>query len=108
MKQSGAGIVGVGVIKPDRPSYTKKVAKQSGAKLHREMRELGYVTVMKEHRGRGISRAIVQVLLSAHETPLFATTSVARMKSTLEQFGFVQQGKEWTGRGGELSLWVKE
>ena len=109
VKRSGAEIVGVGVIKPARPRYTETVAKRSGAELHPEMLELGYIVVKEEYRGHGISRAIVQVLHSAHEAPLFATTSDARMKRTLERFGFVRRGNEWTGdRGSVLSLWVRE
>ena len=109
VKQSGAEIVGVGVIKPTRRHYTETVAQQSGAELRPEMHELGYVVVKEEHRGHGISRAIVRALCSAHEAPLFATTSNALMQHTLERFGFVKRGTEWTGGSGKLlSLWVSE
>ena len=109
VKRSGAKIVGVGVIKPKRPCYTGTVAKRSRAGLNPEIHELGYVTVKKEHRRQGISRAIVDALLSAHEAPLFATTSNAAMKRTLEGFGFVREGIKWSGnQGSVLSLWVRE
>ena len=109
VKRSGPDIVGVGVIKPFRPCYTANVARRSGSDLISETHELGYVTVKKAHRRRGISRAIIQALLSAHEGPLFATTSNAAIKCTLKRFGFVQRDNEWPGsRDSVLSLWVRE
>ena len=109
VKRLGAEIVGIGTIKPARPTYTGTVAKRSGAELDPEMHELGYVAVKERHRGQGISHAIVQELLSAHDAPLFATTSDARMKRTLGRFRFVRRGSEWAGdRGSVLSLWVRE
>ena len=109
VKRSGAEIIAVGVIKPPRP-YTETVANRSRIELHPDMHELGYVVVKEEYRGQGISRAIVQALLSAHEAPLFATTSNAGIKHTLEGVGFVRRGNEWTSaRGGNvLSLWVRQ
>ena len=110
VKRSGAKIVGVGAIKTARPTYTATVAERSGFELQPEMHELGYITVKQEHQGRGMSGAIVKALHSAHKAPLFATTSDARMKRTLERFRFVRRGNEWTSaRGGNvLSLWVRE
>ena len=108
VKRSGAEIIGVGAIKPLR-QYTETVAQRSGAELHPETHELGYIAVKEEHRGQGISRAIVQTLLRVHDGPLFATTWNAWMRRTLEGVGFVQRGKEWptTGGGNMLSLWVR-
>ena len=107
VKWSGAEVVGVGVIKPARP-HTATVARQSDFKLHPKMRELGYITVKDEHQGQGISRAIVKALHSAHEAPLYATTSDERMRRTLERCGFVRRGNEWPGNDGSmLSLWVR-
>ena len=109
VKRSGTEIIGVGVIKPAR-SYTERVAKRSRAELDSKTHELGYVAVKKEHRRQGISRAIVQALLSGHDAPLFATTWDGWMKRTLKQFGFERRGNEWpSARGGNnVSLWVRE
>ena len=108
VKESGAEIVGFGVIKPSRRHYVQTVVKQSGAELRPEMHEQGYVVVKEEYRGNGISGAIVRALRSAHEIRLFATTSNARMKNTLREWGFVQRGNEWTGSSRNvLSLGVR-
>ena len=104
-----SAIVGVGVIKPVRRRYTERVAKRSGAELQLGIHELGYITVREGYRGQGMSRAIVQALLAAHEGPLFASTSNVWMIRTLKQFGFAQRGNTWCGnRRDELSLWVRE
>jgi len=108
LRRSGADIIGVGAIKPPRP-YTKRVAERSGFDLDPEMHEMGYITVREDHQGRRISRAIVQALDSAHEAPLFATTSSEAMKRTLRRFRFEQRGTDWIGyRGSVLSLWVRD
>ena len=78
VKRSGTEIIGVGVIKPARRRYAQTVATRSGAELHPDMHELGYVVVKEEHQGQGISRAVVQALLAEHDAPLFATTSDVR------------------------------
>ena len=107
VKWSGAEVVGVGVIKPARP-HTATVARESGFELPPKMHELGYITVKDEHQGQGISRALVKALHTAHEAPLYATTSNERMRSTLRRFGFEPRGNEWRGNEGSmLSLWVR-
>ena len=107
VKWSGAEVVGVGVIKPPRP-HTATVARQSGSELNPKMHEMGYISVKEGHQGQGISRDIVEALHSAHEAPLYATTSNKRMRSTLERCGFVRQGNDWPGdEGSMLSLWVR-
>ena len=71
-------------------------------------RELDYVAVMKSYRGNGVSHEIIAKLLSNFQSrPIFATTSNDAMKNTLSRAGFVQQGTEWQGTNGQLSLWIK-
>ena len=107
VKWSGAEVVGVGVIKPPRP-HTATVARQSGSELHPKMHELGYISVKEGHQGQGLSRDIVEALHSAHEAPLYATTSNERMRRTLERCRFERQGNDWRGNdGSKLSLWVR-
>jgi predicted GNAT family N-acyltransferase len=104
----GEEIVGVGVVKQKRPTYAGKIAKRSGAPLNTNTNELGYVAVKESERGKKLSRKITEKLLSETSSdPLFATTSSNRMKKTLKNAGFIQQGREWTGKDGQLSLWTR-
>lgn len=103
-------IVGVGVIKQPRPTYTSKIAKYSEFPFDSNMLELGYVAREPSHHGHNLSGQIVSKLLSASPAvPLFATTSNKKMKEALKAAGFARRGKEWRGaRNNRLSLWVKE
>lgn len=98
-------IVGVGVIKPVRPGYAAKTARNSGVAFPPETLELGYVAVDDDHRGHGLSHRIVEVLLARHVGRLFATTDDEWMKKTLTKAGFVMKGKQWQGQRGTLSFW---
>ena len=106
--RKAGSVVGVGVIKPIRPRYAAGVSGKSKIVFDEDMPELGYVAVSRDHQGHGLSARIVGTLLTGTGKPLFATTSNARMKSTLTKAGFVQRGKEWKGRrGDQLSLWLR-
>ncbi len=100
-------IVGVGAIKRVRAGYAARIAQRSGATFDPTTPELGYVAVDGGHRNRGLSRRIVAALLSQHKGGLFATTDSQYMKKTLAGSGFVQNGHEWKGRRGRLSLWTR-
>ena len=101
-------ILGIGVIKGRRPTYTSHVAARSGFSLAPNTHELGYVVVEESKRRLGISHRITSLLLSRfQERPLFATTSHEGMKRTLRRAGFTQEGHEWPGKFGALSLWIK-
>jgi hypothetical protein len=105
----GTLIVGVGAIKRERVEYARKIAQDSGVSFPPETRELGYVSVLPDHRGHNLSGRIVNALLTHHKGRLFATTSSDRMKSTLGTAGFVREGKEWPSKKGELlSFWKRE
>jgi len=104
----GKEIVGVGAVKRRRVHYAEARAKDSGVPLDPKTLELGYVAVDKKHRQKGLSHRIVAELLSQNEGTLFATTDCAHMKKTLAAAGFVRKGREWKGRRGQLSLWVKD
>lgn len=101
-------IVGVGAIKRERPPYVAKISKSSGHPLDANLPELGYVAVDKGDRGQGIGYKIVDLLLSGNHGPLFATTGNDSMKRILCKAGFVEIGKEWEGKRGRLSLWLKD
>ncbi len=102
-------IVGVGTIKPERVWYAEDVqsAKKSGHSFDPKMLELGYVVIHHDHHNKGLSGDIASALLARHDGPLFATTDARAMKYTLGNRGFVQHGKEWKGKRGTLSLWLR-
>lgn len=100
-------IVGIGAIKRPRPGYARKIATRSGFQFNPYTNEIGYIAISPEHWGRKLSPCIVKFLLSLHDGPLFATTDNDRMKSTLTNMGFHQNGHEWDGKSSCLSLWTK-
>lgn len=106
--RAAGAIVGVGSIKRDWPERAVGVARTSGFGFPKETPELGYVAVAPEHQGKGLSHQLVGALLKAVPGGAFATTDDERMKRTLLAAGFSRQGREWQGRRGLLSLWMKK
>jgi hypothetical protein len=107
----GESVVGVGAIKQARPAYAAGIAsdKKSGFSFDSQMSELGYVAILKAHRG-GKSGLVVNSLLKRFEGPLWATTSEKLMTYSLTNRGFERKGNEWpsqTHPGKMLSLWIK-
>jgi hypothetical protein len=103
-------IVGVGVVKMQRPDYASRIASKAEYSFNEKMHEIGYVSVKKECEGHGHCQTILESLLSRFPNrPIFATTFSDPMKHILPKFGFVRKGKEWTGDcGDDVSLWIKE
>jgi predicted GNAT family N-acyltransferase len=104
----GEQLVGVGTIKRARPGYAARIAARSGATFKPDTPELGYVAVDSHHQGQKLSHRLVAALISKRDNPWFATTDNEYMKKTLAKAGFVQRGKEWKGKRGRLSLWIKD
>ena len=108
--RTGAEIVGLGAIKRIRTTYASGISseKKSGFAFDPNIPEMGYIAVAQLHQNHGLSRQIVERLLS-QEVRLFATTSNDYMTATLERCGFVNRGRKWPGRkGNRLSLWIKD
>jgi hypothetical protein len=104
----GNRIAALGAIKRIRNSYASGIAGKSAASFPSDTPELGYVAVDSGHQRKGLSHRIVGALLSKYGGPLFATTSSAAMKKTLQKAGFLPQVCEWTGNSGnQLSLWLR-
>jgi hypothetical protein len=101
-------VVGVGAIKGARADYAAKIAKRSRQTFPVDTPELGYVSVHTEHQGNHLSPKIVSALLAGRRGALFATTDSERMKSVLSKAGFVRKDREWQGKRGQLSLWMKD
>lgn len=106
--RNGDVIVGVGSIKRHRPDRAADIARKSGFSFPKETPELGYVAVAPQHRRQGLSHQLVDALVKAMPGSLFATTDDEHMMNTLSEAGFVRRGREWRGRRGQLSLWLKE
>jgi GNAT superfamily N-acetyltransferase len=66
-----------------------------------------YIAVHDQHRGNGLSHRLVHELLNDRVGALYATTDDEYMKRTLVAAGFAQQGGEWEGNRGRLSLWIR-
>ena len=101
-------IVAVGAIKLVRKEYAAGIAVKSKYSFPADTPELGYVAVDLAHQGHGLSHQITHLLLSQHTGRLFATTDCPRMKKTLTDAGFCQEGKEWEGERGTLSFWERK
>lgn len=103
----GQKIVGVGAIKRSDLQCASLIAKKSDFKFDPHSHELGYVAIAESHQGEKRSHRITAALLSEFpKRTLFATTSDEYMKRTLSKARFAQQGKEWSGNSGTLSLWI--
>jgi predicted GNAT family N-acyltransferase len=104
-------IVGVGVVKKQRPNYASSIASadKSGFKFDTSIHEIGYISVKQESEGRGHCQTLLRSLLQNFPArPVFATTYRPSMKHILGKFGFVSKGKEWEGTQGDMvSLWIK-
>ena len=104
-------VVGVGAIKRPRPDYAKRIAgaKKSGFAFNSQMNELGYVAILRTHRG-GRSGLVLNSLLVHFNGPLWATTSSELMKYSLANRGFERKCNEWSSQTHPekmLSLWIK-
>ncbi len=93
--RTGRKIVGGGAIKRIRTCYANGIALKSGFRFDNTIRELGYVAIDDEHRGKRLSHRIVATLLTEYVGPLFATTDNEHMKRTLAAAGFIRKGHEW-------------
>jgi hypothetical protein len=107
--RSAGKIIGVGVVKPPRPSHALKVAELAEFKFDKAMLEVGYISRAPAYKGKRLSEKILTALFSCYpNTPLFATTSHPTIKSTFELLGVTQKGREWIGpRRNRLSLWIR-
>jgi RimJ/RimL family protein N-acetyltransferase len=107
LARRGDAIVGVGAIKRARPQYARDRTADSGVPFDENTPELGYIAVDEQHQGHGLSRKIADALLATNRGTLFATTDNERMKRVLRKTAFERRGREWKGKRGFLSLWIR-
>ena len=107
---SEGDIVGIGALKFVRPGHAEDIAgkNKSNFSFDANTTELGFIAIDEKYRNRHISSTIVKQLCSVHkEGSLFATTDSDKMKKTFKRLNFKQQGEEWRGNRGTLSLWIR-
>lgn len=106
---SGGDIVGIGAIKVARPEYAEEIAGKDKSDFPFDVNttELDFIAVDPSHQNKGIASSIMKELNPIHKGGLFAITDDPNMKKTLEHFNFEQKGKEWKGKRGILSLWIR-
>lgn len=106
----GAVVLAVASLKRPDTNYRNGVFEKAGVEIDGfgAAAELGYVTVDDSMRGKGLARRLVAPLMKKRGGPYYATTDLCAMKTILSRAGFAQQGSEWEGQRGLLSLWTIE
>lgn len=98
----------IAALKNPRQSYRAKTAGRSDFELAEDRYpfELGWVYVVPEHRGAGLSRAVVEACLaSAGAAGVFATRANNEpMQRTLKRHGFRRTGSGYKSERGAASL----
>lgn len=105
-------LVGVGAIKNPEEQHIKTVSEESKfERLKGYGRELGWICVHPEHRGIGLGRLIVKVLLREYKEALWATTRENNFSihKILSEVGFYWVGESYESEIGDyrLLLWVR-
>ena len=113
LRESNGQLVGIGALKHPLLSYRSKVFAKAGISMLSDeyLVELGWVAVAKSHQGRGLSRRIINQLISlAEDENLFATTRVdARAMRFAIDYGFKAAGKPYpSGHGYDLVLYLRD
>jgi predicted GNAT family N-acyltransferase len=75
------------------------------------MGEVGFISVEKKSRGRGLGKTITESLVKKCKGSLYATTRELNtpMQTILEATGFKKAGKPWPSTqhpGESMVLWV--
>ncbi len=107
--------LGVAALKVPDENYRQSVF--TNAKANRSACEypfeVGWVVVDDHHRGKGLSRILVEATLTAAgDVSVFATSASSRepMHRTLRRLGFVQAGEPYLSRrrNSDLLLFVRD
>lgn len=102
-------LVATSALKKPHPSYRERLSKRSGFDLNQSTHpyEVGWVYVLPDHRGLGLSRPLVEACLAAiGHIGVFATTRTDNMamRCTLKRCGFVEAGNVYKSNHGDASL----
>jgi len=107
MVRAAREIKGIAALKRPQASYRKRIGEKAGAEVG-ELRcpyELGYVYVLPEARGKGIShRLVAKALQHTDNRAVFATARADNeaMLATLTKAGFKQAGQDYRGRKNRM------
>jgi GNAT superfamily N-acetyltransferase len=104
-------LLGVSALKLPQASYRRRIGSESGTQLRDTQfpYELGWVYVMPDARGKGLSLALSEaVLASSADAGVFATSRTDNnpMHRTLIKLGFQPAGKSFTSGRGKHVLQV--
>ena len=108
----GDSVIGVGGLKNPHQSYKKKTFDKSGLtqRCDKFDKELGWVFVIEEHRGKGLSIRLVEAILrDAPGCNIFATSRIdnVAMHEALVKNRFIQSGKPFiSARGNKMILFL--
>lgn len=101
-------VTAVAALKNPDPAYREDVFAKANVPIaqFQNAPELGYLTVTETMRGKGIGKDLARALLQDLREPCYATTDSDVMKKILQSVDFSQEGDEWEGQRGTLSLWT--
>jgi GNAT superfamily N-acetyltransferase len=107
--RAGRSVLGVAALKRPAASYRKSISSKAGVPLSQSAfpYELGWVFVSPKARGQGMSRKLVEALVSmATEAGLFATSrsNNVAMHRSLERCGFAPIGDLYYSDQGNHKL----
>ena len=113
LRESNGQLVGVGALKHPLLSYRSRVFAEARAIASADEYpiELGWIVVAKSHQGRGLSRRIIDQLMSLAENEnVFATTRTdPRAMRFAADYGFKLAGKPYpSGRGYDIVLYLRK
>ncbi|RFC51105.1 MAG: Protein N-acetyltransferase, RimJ/RimL family [Verrucomicrobia bacterium] len=102
-------LIGVSALKHPNPEYREEAFTSASSVLLPDDYdlELGWIFVAESHRGRGLSRELVEHLIAHVETArIYATTREANlpMRRTNERCGFRLEGSPYRSKLGNYSL----
>lgn len=104
-------LVGMIAVKAYRPVYKNKLHDRSGYELKEGAREIGYLWVSEEYRGRGIATELLRHAINSAESEQYYATihnDSAVMHHINLKCGMFPEGRNWTGQSGNvLQLYVK-
>jgi predicted GNAT family N-acyltransferase len=101
-------IVAVAALKQPVSNYRRDNFTKAGVPFagFETSRELGYVVISPDMRGKRLSGDLVKAIVEQIASPTFATTDNKIMQNNLARSGFTRVGDEWQGKKGLLSLWI--